>query len=75
MRIAIMGSGGVGGYFGARLVKGGADVHFVARGAQPASSLLRARPASGAGTLARRHGLSRRRGHSMDRRITVWSKE
>ena len=26
MRIAIMGSGGVGGYFGARLVKGGADV-------------------------------------------------
>jgi 2-dehydropantoate 2-reductase len=33
MRIAIMGSGGLGGYFGARLVKGGAaDVHFVARG-------------------------------------------
>src|SRR5215510_16282576 len=27
-----MGSGGVGGYFGARLVKGGADVHFIARG-------------------------------------------
>jgi len=27
-----MGSGGVGGYFGARLVQGGADVHFVARG-------------------------------------------
>lgn len=34
MRIAIMGSGGLGGYFGARLVKGGAaDVHFIARGA------------------------------------------
>ena len=32
MRIAIMGSGGVGGYFGARLAQGGADVHFVARG-------------------------------------------
>ncbi|HXD40694.1 MAG TPA: 2-dehydropantoate 2-reductase [Ramlibacter sp.] len=33
MRIAIMGSGGLGGYFGARLVAGGAaDVHFVARG-------------------------------------------
>ena len=33
MRIAIMGSGGLGGYFGARLVHGGAaDVHFVARG-------------------------------------------
>ena len=37
MRIAIMGSGGVGGYFGARLVKGGADVHFVARGAHLAA--------------------------------------
>jgi 2-dehydropantoate 2-reductase len=33
VRIAIMGSGGVGGYFGARLVQGGADVHFLARGA------------------------------------------
>jgi 2-dehydropantoate 2-reductase len=34
LRIAIMGSGGVGGFFGARLVKGGAaDVTFIARGA------------------------------------------
>jgi 2-dehydropantoate 2-reductase len=33
MKIAVMGSGGVGGYFGARLAAGGADVHFVARGA------------------------------------------
>ena len=33
MRIAVMGSGGVGGYFGARLAKGGADVIFIARGA------------------------------------------
>jgi 2-dehydropantoate 2-reductase len=33
MRIAIMGSGGLGGYFGARLVQGGAaEVHFIARG-------------------------------------------
>jgi 2-dehydropantoate 2-reductase len=32
MKIAVMGSGGVGGYFGARLAKGGADVAFVARG-------------------------------------------
>jgi 2-dehydropantoate 2-reductase len=33
MRIAIMGSGGLGGYFGARLAQGGqAEVHFVARG-------------------------------------------
>ncbi|HEY3793676.1 MAG TPA: 2-dehydropantoate 2-reductase [Bradyrhizobium sp.] len=33
MRIAVIGSGGLGGYFGARLVKGGADVVFLARGA------------------------------------------
>ena len=32
MRIGIMGSGGLGGYFGAKLAKGGAEVHFVARG-------------------------------------------
>jgi len=32
LRIAIMGAGGVGGYFGAHLVKGGADVTFIARG-------------------------------------------
>lgn len=32
LRIAIMGSGGVGGYLGARLALGGADVTFIARG-------------------------------------------
>ncbi len=32
MRIAIMGSGGLGGFFGARLCEGGSDVRFVARG-------------------------------------------
>ena len=32
MRIAVMGSGGLGGYFGARLAAGGADVRFIARG-------------------------------------------
>lgn len=37
MRIAIMGSGGVGGYFGARLATGGADVTFMARGAHLAA--------------------------------------
>jgi 2-dehydropantoate 2-reductase len=37
LRIAIMGSGGVGGYFGARLAKGGADVTFIARGAHLAA--------------------------------------
>ncbi len=32
MRIVIFGTGGVGGYFGARLVEGGNDVLFIARG-------------------------------------------
>jgi 2-dehydropantoate 2-reductase len=32
MRIAVMGAGGVGGYFGARLAQAGHDVAFVARG-------------------------------------------
>jgi 2-dehydropantoate 2-reductase len=34
VRIAVMGTGGVGGYFGARLALGGHDVSFVARGRQ-----------------------------------------
>ncbi len=33
MRMAIMGAGGVGGYFGARLAAAGEDVVFIARGA------------------------------------------
>jgi len=33
MRIAVVGSGGVGGYFGGRLAEAGADVTFLARGA------------------------------------------
>jgi 2-dehydropantoate 2-reductase len=32
MRIAIVGVGGVGGYFGGKLAQGGADVVFIARG-------------------------------------------
>lgn len=32
MRIAVFGSGGVGGYFGGRLAQAGADVTFIARG-------------------------------------------
>ena len=34
MRIAVMGTGGVGGYFGARLAQSGHEVAFVARGRQ-----------------------------------------
>jgi len=33
MRIAIVGSGGLGGYFGGRLAAAGVDVTFLARGA------------------------------------------
>ena len=32
MRIAVMGTGGVGGYFGVRFALGGCDVSFIARG-------------------------------------------
>jgi len=37
MKIAVMGTGGVGGYFGARLAQAGCDVSFVARGAHLAA--------------------------------------
>lgn len=33
MKVAIYGTGGVGGYYGARLAESGTDVHFIARGA------------------------------------------
>ncbi|MBI4736364.1 MAG: 2-dehydropantoate 2-reductase, partial [candidate division NC10 bacterium] len=33
MKIAVMGSGGIGGYFGGLLAKAGEDVTFIARGA------------------------------------------
>ena len=37
MKIAILGAGGVGGYFGARLAAHGNDVTFIARGAHAAA--------------------------------------
>ncbi len=37
MKIAIVGSGGVGGYYGARLAQAGCDVAFIARGAHLAA--------------------------------------
>ena len=37
MRIAIVGTGGVGGYYGARLAEAGAEVSFLARGAHLAA--------------------------------------
>ena len=33
MKIAVIGAGGVGGYFGGKLAQGGADVTFIVRGA------------------------------------------
>jgi len=33
MRIAVYGTGAIGGYFGGRLAQAGAEVHFIARGA------------------------------------------
>jgi 2-dehydropantoate 2-reductase len=39
MRIAVMGSGGVGGFVGGRLAHAGCDVRFVARGAHLAAML------------------------------------
>jgi 2-dehydropantoate 2-reductase len=37
MRIAVMGSGGVGGFYGGRLARAGCDVTFIARGAHLAA--------------------------------------
>src|SRR6266508_3285414 len=37
MKIAVMGSGGVGGFYGGRLAHAGYDVSFVARGAHLAA--------------------------------------
>lgn len=37
MKVAVVGSGGIGGYFGARLAGAGHEVHFVARGAHLAA--------------------------------------
>ena len=41
MRIAMMGSGGIGGYIGARLAQAGEDVTFIARGGHLASMQAR----------------------------------
>ena len=37
MKIAVMGAGAIGGYFGGRLAKAGFDVSFIARGAHLAA--------------------------------------
>ena len=72
MRIAVIGAGGVGGYFGAKLAQGGHDVTFVARGAHLAAMRergLRVESAGGDIVLSRRRchrrpGVARRRSTS-----------
>lgn len=52
MKIAIMGTGGVGGYYGARLAATGHDVHFIARGEHARAMRERGlRIESGAGNI------------------------
>ena len=47
-RVAVVGAGAVGGYFGGRLLEAGTDVSFVARGAQLRACRLELRwPATG----------------------------
>jgi 2-dehydropantoate 2-reductase len=53
MRIAIMGAGGVGGYFGGRLALAGNDVTFIARGAH--GEAIRRNGLRAAGTLGGFH--------------------
>ena len=79
MRIAILGAGGVGGYFGARLAAHGNEVIFIARGAHAeamrehglAGAVARRRPASRSGEAAR--GLAQHRAgrHRAGRRQDV----
>ena len=57
MRLAIMGTGGLGGYFGARFATAGDDVTFIARGKHLAAirvSGLKVRSALGNVTLRQR---------------------
>jgi 2-dehydropantoate 2-reductase len=52
VKVAIYGSGGVGGYFGARLAAAGNEVHFIARGAHLAAMRSRGlKVESGAGNV------------------------
>ena len=59
MRIAVMGAGGVGGYFGARLAQAGHDVAFVARGRHLAA--MRERGLDGQERARRHHARAARR--------------
>jgi len=51
VKIAVMGSGGVGGFFGGLLARGGADVHFIARGAHLAAMRQRGLTIEGSTSL------------------------
>ena len=69
MRIAIMGAGGVGGYFGAFLGEAGNDVTFIARGAHLEAMRrdgLRLKGARGDASASRRYA-------SWKRFLVLWA--
>ena len=57
MRIAVLGAGGIGGYYGSLLAKAGHDVVFVARGAH--LEAMRRRGFDGAHANASAKGFAR----------------
>ena len=69
MRVAILGSGAVGGYYGARLARAGHDVTFIARGAHLArdSRAGLGDPQSGARRLHGARAAPRRTRHGRPR--------
>ena len=58
MRIAVFGTGGVGGYFGARLAQAGNDVAFIARGAHLEAMLSRGLRVASAGADVELRGVA-----------------
>ena len=63
MKIAILGSGAVGGYYGARLARAGHDVTFIARGAHLAAIRERGLADQERGARRLRRARPRRGGH------------
>jgi 2-dehydropantoate 2-reductase len=66
MKIVVMATGGVGGYYGARLAAGGHDVYFIARGAH-----LTALRTNGLKLISANGDLHLRSVHATDEPVTV----